>query len=58
VDNAGNENIRTIDVTIDTIDPFLEIKNPVDADELEPVDINVEWEGYYDITSISYFEMS
>ena len=58
MDNAGNENIRTIDVTIDTIDPFLEIKNPVDGDELEPVDINVEWEGYYDITSISYFEMS
>jgi len=57
VDNAGNENITTVNVTIDTIDPFLEIKDPIDGGELEPGDITVVWEGYDDLTGISYFEV-
>ena len=57
VDKAGNERTVSVNVTVDTSIPVVDISNPSDGDEFEPGDITFSWEGYDNVTGISYFEI-
>jgi len=57
IDNVGNENTTSVNVTIDTKAPSLEINRSIDGEVVEPGDITVEWSGYDSVTGISHFEI-
>jgi len=56
-DNVGNENTTSVNITVDTLPPYLNIDDPIDGEVFEPGDITIFWNGSDDISGISRFEI-
>ncbi|MFP4608333.1 MAG: Ig-like domain-containing protein, partial [Candidatus Aenigmatarchaeota archaeon] len=56
-DNAGNSAIETVNFTIDTVPPDIQIDMPGEGDILTSADVTVGWNGSDDRTGIDYYEV-
>ncbi|GEM_PF-6103101 len=57
LDNAGNSRIDTVNFTVDTTPPELEIIYPEEGESFGVDQITVEWEGSDDVTGIDHYEV-
>lgn len=56
VDGAGNENITSVEFTVDTTAPELTITKPSHG-SYQPADVTVRWNGDDDTSGIDYYEV-
>lgn len=56
-DKAGNQIVETVEATVDTSKPNLEITKPQSGGEVNTDEITLEWNGKDDITNIEKYEV-
>ncbi len=57
VDKAGNKAMDTVDFTVDTKAPTVEITSPQAFDVLNENEVQVEWNGYDEQVNMDYYEV-
>ncbi|GEM_PF-2343814 len=57
LDNAGNSNTDSVNITVDTVPPNIVILNPDEKANLEPGDTTIEWTGYDGYSGIDHYEI-
>ncbi len=56
-DRAGNQYIDTVEFTVDTTDPVVDIKSPQTGDAVAENRVTLEWSGDDDTTEIENYEV-